>query len=73
VAAGRVPPPERIAAIASAARVTQRDPVLVVVPNRTVRRQWLRGVRSAGGRMDRLHVVTFAELAAQGGEAASHG
>jgi hypothetical protein len=58
----RLIPPERIAAIASVARETRRGGVLVVVPNRTVRRQWQRGVRSAKGNLDNLHFVTLGEV-----------
>jgi hypothetical protein len=50
-------PLERIACIASLARVTRTEKVVVVCRSRTVAKQYRRGVKSAGGKVGNLHFL----------------
>jgi hypothetical protein len=55
-------PLRRMVTIASVARVTHTEPVIVVCMNRAVERQYRRGVRSAGGDVSKLHFMRLNEV-----------
>lgn len=56
-------PMQRMATIASLARVTRSEKVLIVFHSRTVDKQYRRGVKGAGGKVGSLHFLYLNELA----------
>jgi len=63
----RTIPPERLAAMAVVAEATKHEHVLVACRSRAVRRQYVRAVLKAGGKLDNLFFYTLGNEEAQDG------
>lgn len=56
-------PPQRVCAFFSLARATRLFPVLVICKNRTVERQYVRGIKAAGGNVANLRFLRGEDVA----------